>query len=154
MKKTSVAVVAVAMYAMLAGTAMAGLWGGKVPTLTPSKGRLEIPVASVNDGKAHHFKVKASDGVMVTFFVLKSNDGVIRTAVDACDVCYRAGKGYEQSGDEMVCLNCGMRFASAKINEVQGGCNPAPLARIIEGDKLVIAMADIDQNSWYCKYKK
>ena len=154
MKKTSVAVAAVAMYAMLVGTAMAGLWGDKVVTLTPSKGRLEIPVASVSDGKAHHFKVKASDGVMVTFFVLKSNDGVIRTAVDACDVCYRAGKGYEQSCDEMVCLNCGMRFASAKINEVQGGCNPAPLTRIIEGDKLVIAMADIDQNSWYCKYKK
>ena len=154
MKKTSVAVVAMAMLVILAGTAMAGLWGDKVPTLTPAKGRLEIPVASINDGKAHHFKVQAGDGVMVTFFVLKSNDGVIRSAIDACDVCYRAGKGYEQSGDEMVCLNCGMRFASAKINEVKGGCNPAPLTRVIEGDKVVIAMADIDQNSWYCKFKK
>ena len=154
MKKTSVVVVAVLMSVMLVGTAMAGLWGDKVVTLTPSKGRLEISVASINDGKAHHFKVRACDGVMVTFFVLKSNDGVIRSAIDACDVCYRAGKGYEQSGDEMVCLNCGMRFASAKINEVKGGCNPAPLTRVIEGDKVVIAMADIDQNSWYCKFKK
>lgn len=154
MKKTSGVVVAVLMSVMLVGTAMAGLWGDKVPTLVPTKGRLEIPVASINDGKAHHFKVQAGDGLMVTFFVLKSNDGVIRSAIDACDVCYRAGKGYEQSGDEMVCLNCGMRFASAKINEVKGGCNPAPLARTIEGDKVVIAMADIDQNSWYCKFKK
>jgi uncharacterized membrane protein len=47
-----------------------------------------------------------------------------------------------------------MRFASAKINEVKGGCNPAPLTRTIEGDKVVIAMADIDRNSWYCKFKK
>ena len=54
----------------------------------------------------------------------------------------------------MVCQNCGQHFPSAKINEVQGGCNPASLARTIEGDKLVIAMADIDKNSWYCKYKK
>lgn len=154
MKKRSVVVAAAAMSVMLVGTAMAGLWGDKVATLVPDKGRLEIPVAAVNDGKAHHFKVQAADGVMVTFFVLKSNDGVIRSAIDACDVCYRAGKGYEQSGDEMVCLNCGMRFASAKINEVKGGCNPAPLTRVIEGDKVVIAMADIDQNSWYCKFKK
>lgn len=154
MKKISVAVVAGAMFVMLIGTAMAGFWGDKVKTVIPNNGRLEIPVASVNDGKAHHFKVLATDGVVVTFFVLKSNDGVIRAALDACDVCYRAGKGYEQSGDEMVCLNCGMRFPSAKINEVKGGCNPAPLTRAIEGDKLVIAMADIDRNSWYCKFKK
>jgi uncharacterized membrane protein len=153
-KKTSVVVAVVAVLAMLVGTAIAGFWGDKVKTLAPTQGRLEIPLASINDGKAHHFKVQAADGVMVTFFVLKSNDGVIRAAIDACDVCYRAGKGYEQSGDEMVCLNCGMRFASARINEVKGGCNPAPLARTIEEDKLVIAMADIDQNSWYCKYKK
>ena len=154
MKKTSVVVAAVAMSMVLVGTAMAGFWGDKVPTLTPTKGRLEIQLASVSDGKAHHFKVQATDGVMVTFFVIKSSDGVIRTAMDACDVCYRAGKGYEQSGDEMVCQNCGMRFPSAKINEVKGGCNPAPLTRVIEGDKLVITMADIDQNSWYCKFKK
>lgn len=154
MKKTSVVVAAVVMSMVLVGTAMAGLWGDKVKTLTPANGRLEIPLASVSDGKAHHFKVQAKDGIMVTFFVLKSSDGVIRSAVDACDVCYRAGKGYEQSGDEMVCQNCGMRFPSARINEVQGGCNPAPLTRVIEGDKLVIAMADIDQNSWYCKFKK
>jgi uncharacterized membrane protein len=104
----------------------------------------------------HHGSITTylGDGIMVTFFVLKSDDGVIRSAIDACDVCYRAGKGYEQSGDEMVCQNCGMRFPSAKINEVKGGCNPAPLTRVIEGDKLVIAMADIDQNSWYCKFKK
>lgn len=154
MKKTSVAVAALAMSVVLVGSAMAGWWGDKVKTLTPANGRVEIPVASVNDGKAHHFKVQATDGVMVTFFVLKSSDGVIRTAIDACDVCYRAGRGYEQSGDDMVCQNCGQRFPSAKINEVKGGCNPAPLARTIEGDKLVIAMADIDQNSWYCKFKK
>ena len=154
MKKTSVVVATVVMSMVLVGTAMAGFWGDKVVALTPAKGRLEIPLASVSDGKAHHFKVQATDGVVVTFFVIKSSDGVIRSAMDACDVCYRAGKGYEQSGDEMVCQNCGMRFPSAKINEVKGGCNPAPLARVIEGDKLVIVMADIDQNSWYCKFKK
>ena len=117
-------------------------------------GRVEIPVADINDGKAHHFKVKAENGIMVTFFTLKSKDGVIRAAIDACDVCYRSGKGYVQSGDYMVCTNCGQKFASNKINVLKGGCNPAPLTRKIEGDKLVIAMSDITVNSWYCRYKK
>ena len=90
----------------------------------------------INDGKAHHYQVKASDGTLVTFFVLQSMDGVIRAAVDACDVCYRSGKGYVQEGQNMVCQNCGRRFAAYRINEVKGGCNPAPLERRIEGDSL------------------
>ncbi len=130
------------------------LFGKHVTTLTPANGRIEIPIAAINDGKAHHFQVKADDGVMVTFFTLKSSDGVIRAAVDSCDVCYRSGEGYEQDGDYMVCTNCGQKFASNLINVVKGGCNPAPLNRTIEGDKLVIAMADITANSWYCRFKR
>ncbi len=122
--------------------------------LTPTNGQLEIPVAGINDGKAHHFQVKADDGTMVTFFVLRSADGVIRAAIDACDVCYRSGLGYYQDGDFMVCKNCGQRFASNKINVIKGGCNPAPLNRTIVGDKLVINMTDIGMNSWYMKYRQ
>ena len=122
--------------------------------LTPTNGQLKIPVAGINDGKAHHFQVKADDGTMVTFFVLKSADGVIRAAIDACDVCYRSGLGYYQDGDFMVCKNCGQRFASNKINVIKGGCNPAPLNRTIVGDNLVINMTDIGMNSWYMKYRK
>jgi len=122
--------------------------------LTPTNGQLEIPIAGINDGKAHHFKVKADDGTMVTFFVLKSADGVIRAAIDACDVCYRSGLGYYQEGDNMVCKNCGQKFASNKINVIKGGCNPAPLNRTVVGDKLVINMKDIGMNSWYMKYRK
>lgn len=129
-------------------------WGSKAEILTPANGKVEIPIANINDGKAHHFKIKADDGTMVTFFTLKSRDGIIRAAVDACDVCYRSGKGYVQSGDFMVCTNCGQRFASDKINVIKGGCNPAPLDREVVGSNLVIAMADINKNSWYCRYKR
>jgi uncharacterized membrane protein len=121
--------------------------------ITPANGELRIPLAAVNDGKAHHYKVKADDGTMVTFFVLKSKDGVIRAAIDACDVCYKSGKGYYQDGDFMVCENCGQRFASNRINVIRGGCNPAPLERTVLGDKLVIAMKDINANAWYMKYR-
>ena len=125
--------------------------GSKV--LKPVAGQLQIPLAKVSDGKAHHYQVKADDGTMVTFFVLKSRDGVIRAAIDACDVCYKAGKGYFQDGDFMVCENCGQKFASNRINVVKGGCNPAPLNRVVKGDKLVIEMKDINANKWYMKYR-
>ena len=68
---------------------------------------------------------------------------MVRAAFDACDVCYAAKKGYRQEGNFMVCNNCGQKFISTRINEVRGGCNPAPLERKIVGDKLVIATADI-----------
>ncbi|MBU0673586.1 MAG: DUF2318 domain-containing protein [Proteobacteria bacterium] len=123
-------------------------------TLNSVNGELSLPLASVSDGQAHFFKVKADDGTLVTFFVLKSRDGIVRAAVDACDVCYKAGKGYHQEGDFMVCDNCGQRFASSRINEVKGGCNPAPLSRTERDGKLVIQMKDINANSWYMKYRR
>jgi len=127
--------------------------GGSSNTLTPKNAMLTIPVKDISDGKAHYFKVKADDGVLVTFFAVKSKDGVIRAAIDACDVCYKAGKGYVQEGDFMICENCGQRFATSRINVVKGGCNPAPLKRAIQGSNLVISMQDINANSWYCRYK-
>ncbi len=122
--------------------------------IEPTNGKLEIPISGINDGKAHHFQVKSDDGTMVTFFVLKSADGVLRAAIDSCDVCYRSGLGYYQAGDNMVCKNCGQKFASNKINVIKGGCNPAPLNRAVEGDKLVINMRDINMNTWYMKYRQ
>jgi len=121
--------------------------------LKPVNGVITIPTKTISDGKAHYFEVKSDNGIDVQFFTLKSKDGVIRAAIDACDVCYKSGKGYIQEGDFMVCTNCGRRFASDEINEVKGGCNPAPLNRKIEGENLMISMADINQNSWYCEYK-
>lgn len=142
---------------LLAGSNAWALFGSKFTTLTPENGKVTIPVKEINDGKAHYFKVKADGGadkgLTVDFFVVKSFDGVLRAAIDSCDVCYRSGKGYVQDGDVMVCTNCGRRFSTDRINEVKGGCNPAPLARVMEGDKLVISMADINVNAWYCKFK-
>lgn len=160
MKKSGLLLIAVITYLSLTAVAVSAfkmpfLGGGSKFTLLEQKnGVLQIPLEDINDGKAHYFQIKADDGVMVTFFTLKSKDGVIRAAIDACDVCYKAGKGYIQDGDFMVCENCGQRFASNRINVVKGGCNPAPLDRMVQSDKLVIQMKDINANSWYCRYKK
>ena len=112
------------------------------------------PIKAFQDGKARHYEYKTQDKITIKYFIVKSSDGVIRAAFDACDVCWPEGKGYQQKGDYMVCRNCGRRFASVKVNELQGGCNPAPLSRQIAGDKLVIKVKDILDGQKYFNFAK
>jgi uncharacterized membrane protein len=133
----------------------AGFWAfekqevnGKYPAVSVRAGQVVIPLEQVSDGQAHFFSHAYKDGV-IDFFVLKSHDGVIRVAFDTCDVCYRDRQGYRQEGDHMVCNNCGQQFRSDLINEVKGGCNPAPLSGTIRADQLVIAEADLLEGAWY-----
>ena len=116
-------------------------------------GRIAYAVSLFDDGKARHFQyADAESNITIAYFILKSTDGVIRAAFDACDVCWRAGKGYYQEGSTMVCRNCGRRFESVLVNEVQGGCNPAPLNRTIEGDRVVIHVEDLKKGRGYFNF--
>lgn len=111
-----------------------------------SDGVIKIPLGKINDGKAHYFLFDEADKY-VKFFVVKSVDGEIRAAFDACDVCFPAKKGYTQDGDFMICNNCGRRFHTSRINVEEGGCNPAPLKRAVVGDHLVIKVDDMVQGT-------
>jgi uncharacterized membrane protein len=148
-KKSSKApLIAVAALVLFAGAALGAFALLKAPSSTvgaanASATELSFDLAAFDDGTPKYFSHDAPSGKKVKFFVLKSSDGVVRAAFDACDVCYQSKKGYRQEGDFMVCNNCGQRFISTKINEIRGGCNPAPLDRQVVGDKLVIAVADI-----------
>jgi uncharacterized membrane protein len=113
--------------------------GGDLPI---RDGAVRLPVSTFDDGQARWYTYPGGDKE-IQFFVLKSSDGVIRAAFNACDVCFLAKKGYRQEGDEMVCNNCGQRFPSQLVNEVRGGCNPSPLERTIEGDEVIIQIDDI-----------
>jgi len=158
MNKSSVIILITLAVFFLMGSSVQAWFGGKFKTIKPENNQISIPLKGIMDGQAHYFKVKSEKGETIQFFVVKSHDNVVRAAVDACDVCYRSGKGYVQEGNVMVCTNCGMRFATDRINEVKGGCNPAPLNRTIvtenDGEKLLISMADINANAWLCRYKK
>ena len=123
-------------------------------TRTAPEDKVSYPVKKFDDGKAKHFEYKTPEGITIKYFVLKSSDGVVRAAFDACDVCWPAGKGYYQDGDVMVCRNCGRRFASVKVNEVKGGCNPAPLKREVVGDQLVIQVSDLVEGKQYFDFSK
>jgi len=136
-----IAVLVVLAAAGIVGWKVVGVGGG-YPLVAAESGVVAIPAAQVSDGKAHFFSYRSGDA-LVNFFVLKSHDGTIRAAFDACDVCYQAKKGYRQEGDVMVCNNCNQQFRSDLINELKGGCNPAPLRRTEADGRIVIAVDDL-----------
>lgn len=154
MKRISIILLTILMGLFITLPAAHTWFKDKFKTIAPEKGLLSIPVKKISDGKAHYFQTRSESGVMVKFFLVKSGDGIIRAAIDACDVCFRSGKGYVQEDNVMVCTNCGMRFATDRINEVKGGCNPAPLERHMEGKNLIIPMGQINANAWLCRFKK
>jgi uncharacterized membrane protein len=145
-------------------SAVAGILAisGVLVTLPATQGVAAVePAAEVayavkdfQNGNARFYSYPAGNGITIKYFVLKSSDGVIRAAFDACDVCWREGKGYTQKGDFMVCNNCGRRFASVRVNEVTGGCNPSPLTREIRGDKVILQVKDILQGKQYFTFGK
>jgi uncharacterized membrane protein len=153
--------VTLAVALLLAGGAVYFLGGEKEAgpaSATAAAGQSNVTEFVYNtsdfaDGKARYYAYKSPDGLNIRYFLLKSSDGVIRAAFDSCDTCWSAGKGYRQDGDNMVCNNCGLKFASVKINEVKGGCNPAPLTRTADGDKIIVKVKDIvEQGSFYFNY--
>lgn len=118
------------------------------PLAVAEDGVLQFPLSAFDDYAAHHFTYM-SEGRPIEFFVLKSKDGVVRAAFNACDVCYLSKKGYSQDGDEVVCNNCGRRFPADQINVVHGGCNPSPLDRSVDGDSLIIQVEDVLRGKEY-----
>lgn len=135
---------ATASSSVVAGKAPAAATLGHDPydQVVAVDGLIHLPLATFDDGLAHYYAYMAGEQP-IEFFVLKSQDGTVRAALNACDVCFPAKKGYLQDGDVMVCQNCGSRFPADQINVVQGGCNPAGLDRTISGDALVIEVSDI-----------
>jgi uncharacterized membrane protein len=116
---------------------------GKSEKVQPVNGTVTIPLARVSDGKAHFYRFD-DGGKSIGFFVVKGSDGALHTAFDACDVCFREKKGYEQQGEFMVCKKCNKKFAINMIGRVGGGgCNPSHLSSTEDGKNVVIKVADL-----------
>jgi len=108
-----------------------------------------IPLSEItNEAKWYEYDL---DGKTIKFFAVRAEDGSIKTAFDACDVCYYSGKGYSQEGDYMVCNNCGNKYPISGIgteNKISGGCWPGYLLHIAEGDNVLINVKDLADNTW------
>jgi uncharacterized membrane protein len=126
---------------------------GKAAGVTEAEDAVRIPLKTLDSGKALFLSLE-SNGRPLYYFALKSRDGAYRAALDACDVCFQTNRGYRQEGDQMVCNNCGQKFACDKIGEVKGGCNPHSLAHKEEAGFMVIRKANIAAGKDYFAGKR
>lgn len=109
-----------------------------------------IKRSEISDGEFHYYAT-AVDGVSVKYFVVMDDNGEVRTAFDACEVCYGAKKGYTQDSDEARCENCGRSFPVDELgvkNKDEGGCWPGYLPNIIEGDDIIIKKSDLEEGKY------
>jgi len=110
--------------------------------LTPA-GDLVISTKGIG-GQAVFFPFTVG-GVAMEVFAVRAPDGMIRTALNTCQVCYSSGRGYyTQKGDLLVCNNCGNRFSVSQVELVKGGCNPVPITgewKTQRTDSIVISKA-------------
>jgi len=144
-----VAVVALAAMALMRG-------GGGGPELAQdipatSTGEVRIPVASVTDEAS--FYSSTVGGTKVRFFALRGPDGQIHVGTDACDVCYGQKKGYRQEGGEMVCNNCGKKYAVNSIgtDNTAGGCWPSHIGWRLDGETVVVTANDLAAKAYMFK---
>lgn len=105
-----------------------------------------IPTVELADGQAKFYEYPLENGKKISLFVLKSSDGAIRAAFNACVVCYPR-LGYHQAGDAMFCNKCGKRFPSVGISQVSGGCNPVPLGSTVVNDRILIRASDVERGA-------
>jgi uncharacterized membrane protein len=119
------------------------VYGDRSAVAAASGADLVVAEGTFTDGRARFYSYPTRVGQGIRFFVMKSADGVVRAAMDACTVC-RQRLGYHQAADQMVCNKCGQAFASNRINEVTGGCNPIPLTREVAGGQVIVRAAALE----------
>lgn len=116
-----------------------------LPVAVAENGAFRIPLADLAAGKAQFFEHRPANALPIRFFAIKSSDGTHRAALDACEICYAGRRGYQQNGNEMLCRKCGRSFPSEVIDDVTGGCHPIRVDRAVEGDTLVVRVADVEK---------
>lgn len=116
--------------------------------LQQNETEIRIPISDVST--TAKFYSYDSSGVTIRYFAVEDKQGTVHVAFDACDVCYEAKKGYKQDGDVMQCLNCGQTFSITSIGteNTAGGCWPSYLAMNMDGNDVVIKIADLEAKSY------
>ena len=89
--------------------------------------------------------LKDVNGSAIRFMVIHKQNGDYATALDACQICGRAG--YRQDGQNVICRNCAAAIYIPSIGE-SGGCNPiAVKSQVAQGEVIVDLSALADSAS-------
>lgn len=89
-------------------------------------GDLVIPLSELSS-TASFYPVEI-EGTPMEIIAVIDQEGNARTAFNTCQICYSSGRGYYvQSGDKLICQNCGSQFTINQVEIESGGCNPWPI---------------------------
>lgn len=129
--------------------AFMGMFGGSSPqTVSAQDGVITLDTSAFTNGQSKHYQYK-EHGKTIRFFLVRDNQGTIRAALDACEQCWQADKGYLLQDGTMVCVNCGMKFALNRIGMVRGGCNPHPIEFSHEGSTFTVTTEELLAGAGY-----
>lgn len=103
--------------------------------------QVRIPLAELTDSNLH-FYTADMNGTVIRFLVIHKSDGDYATALDACQICGRAG--YRQVGQNVICRNCGATIYIPSIGD-KGGCNPIPVKSRVEGGEVIVDLSALGQ---------
>jgi uncharacterized membrane protein len=118
------------------------MFGDSVEKFVSRDGNIMIDVSSLAKVKSRHYRYEEG-GRAIRFFIVRDEQGTVRAAIDACEVCWKAGKGYQLTDGAMLCVNCGMKFPLHRIGLVAGGCNPHPFRFRIENESVIIETQEL-----------
>lgn len=89
-------------------------------------------------------RVSDSTGIEIKYFIVKAPNGEIKTAADACDVCWAHYKGYVQLGNFMRCVNCGNSYPIDNLGSAgTGGCWPSYVPHTEDATNVIIQISDL-----------
>jgi uncharacterized membrane protein len=112
--------------------------------LTAQNNEVRIPLSELTDSSLHFYTAEVN-GTSIRFMVIHRTNGDYATALDACQICGRAG--YRQEGQNVICKNCGSSIYIPSIGD-RGGCNPIPVkSRVAGGEVIVDLSALADSNA-------
>lgn len=117
--------------------------------LLPNGGDVRLSTKTFDDGQAHFYRYATAGGREIRFVVVKTFDGVVRTAFDSCELCYKQRRGYRQAGHLMMCNNCRRTLPLMRVNVIKGGCNPGPIERMVQGHQVLLKASNLELGTTY-----
>jgi len=118
-------------------------WSSDDPeNVRAENGTVTLDTSKIGKGEMKRYRYQEG-GNTVVFLLLRDNQGVLRAAMDACEVCWHAEKGYGMKKGFLACINCGMEFALNRIGQLRGGCNPYPFSFTHENEQFSVATQEL-----------
>ncbi len=96
------------------------------------------------------YRTSDTTGIDIKYFLVKASNGDIKSAFNACEVCYGSYKGYSQITDKMRCNNCGNTYPIDGLGtQGPGGCWPGYLPHSETVDSIIITIANLYTGAYF-----